>query len=114
LALFFTDQLRRSIDKAYRDIEAVKPRELRQRASDRYISDLRYYCESLARLGLGLALAGDKARSRETFELAIRLNRGIKEIWQQYAHTLMLTKDYQRAKVIYDALVAGRLPDELP
>jgi tetratricopeptide (TPR) repeat protein len=113
LDLFFTDALRRLVDKAYREIDAVKP-ETPQRVTDRYISELRYYTESLARIGLGLALMGQKERSRIAFEKAISLNRNIPEIWQQYAQALKLTKDYARAKVIYDALVAGRIPDELP
>jgi len=113
LALFFTDKLRQSIDKAYREIDAVKP-ETPLRATERRLSELRYYCESLSRLGLSLGLMGEKERSREAFEKAINLNRNIPEIWQQYAQTLKLTKEYSRAKVIYDALVAGRIPDELP
>ena len=110
---FFTDKLRQSIDKAYAEIRRRAAR-MPSRVTERYLSDVRYYSQSLARLGMSLGLMGEKDRSRAAFEGAISLNRGDTEIWLQYAQTLKLTKEYARAKVIYDALVANRLPTELP
>lgn len=113
LAAFFNEKLRRSIGKAYARSLAVKPM-LPERPTEKYLSEMRYYCESLARLGLGLALMGERERSREVFEQAIGYNRSDREIWQQYAKALTLTKEYIRARAIYEPLIAGRIPEAFP
>jgi cellulose synthase/poly-beta-1,6-N-acetylglucosamine synthase-like glycosyltransferase/tetratricopeptide (TPR) repeat protein len=110
---FFTDKLRKTIVREYQRADQMKP-DTPDRVTERYLNELKYYSESLSRLGLALGLMGDRARSREMFEKAISLNRLDREIWQRYAQTLTLTRDFVRARAIYDPLIAGRVPDELP
>jgi cellulose synthase/poly-beta-1,6-N-acetylglucosamine synthase-like glycosyltransferase/tetratricopeptide (TPR) repeat protein len=116
IAAFYNAAQRRLVQKAYDRAEAVKPKAPgeKEKLASRYLADLRYYSESLGRLGLSLALIGDRDRSREVFEKAIALNRTNREIWMQYAHSLTMLKEYQRAEAIYGPLVNGRFPEELP
>jgi cellulose synthase/poly-beta-1,6-N-acetylglucosamine synthase-like glycosyltransferase/tetratricopeptide (TPR) repeat protein len=113
LKVFFTAKLRESALKAYRRASAVQP-ERPERVTERYLSEVRYYSESLGRLGLCLGLMGDRERGREAFEKAISLNRQDRVVWEQYAQSLTMLKEYLKARAIYDALKADKLPDELP
>jgi len=114
LNAFLTEQVRQNITKAYQRSAKVKPEPKTEKVSEKYLSELKYYTESLARLGMSLGLMGEKDRSRETFEKAISLNRTSKEIWELYANSLKLQKEYAKAQVIYDALIKDQIPDELP
>ena len=114
LAAFFNEKQRRLMAKAYQQADAVRPDAPTEKSSDRALSEIRYYCESLGRLGLSLGLLGDKERSREIFEKAISMNRANKEIWLQYAQSLTHQKEFQKARLIFNPLIDGRIPDELP
>jgi len=113
LAAFFTERLRRSLNKAFQKANAMKP-DVPDRVTPRYLNEVRYYSQSLGRLGMSMALMGERERSRELFDKAVALNRTDREVWQLYAQTLTLIKDYRRAQIIYDALITGRLPEQLP
>ncbi len=107
---FFNEKMRASVLLAWpAGYDDVKPKQ-----NEKYAVEVDFYARSLARLGLVLGLMSDSARGREVFGKAIHLSHDDTELWKLYAQALKLTKQYRKAQAVYDALLEGRIPEELP
>jgi cellulose synthase/poly-beta-1,6-N-acetylglucosamine synthase-like glycosyltransferase/thioredoxin-like negative regulator of GroEL len=62
---------------------------------------------SMGRLGLLLGLLGDRDKSTGAFGAALALDRTNRDVWLQYAQTLTALGDDQRAKAVFDWLIAN-------
>jgi tetratricopeptide (TPR) repeat protein len=62
---------------------------------------------SMGRLGLLLGMLGDRARSDGAFGAALAIDRTNRDVWLQYAQTLTALGDDQRAKAVFDWLIAN-------
>jgi cellulose synthase/poly-beta-1,6-N-acetylglucosamine synthase-like glycosyltransferase/tetratricopeptide (TPR) repeat protein len=111
---FFTPEKRNLLARCYQLVDKVKPILPKEPVTRRELDEVRYYAQSMARLGSCVGLIGQKETSRELFERAISLAREEKEIWQTYAEALKYQKEYQKAEVILGPLLRGEIPAELP
>jgi tetratricopeptide (TPR) repeat protein len=62
---------------------------------------------SMGRLGLLLGMLGDRARSDGAFGAALAIDRTNRDVWLQYAQTLTALGDDQRARAVFDWLLAN-------
>ena len=62
---------------------------------------------SMGRLGLLLGLLGDREKSTGAFGAALAIDRTNRDVWLQYAQTLTALGDDQRAKAVFDWLIAN-------
>ncbi len=111
---FFTAERRKQLQKAYEMVDKVRPPMPKDRITNRYLDDVKFYSQSMGRLGESMSFIGQTDVSRELFERAISINREDREIWQAYADALKHQKQFQKAKFIYDALLKNQIPSELP
>lgn len=62
---------------------------------------------SMGRLGLLLGLLGDREKSTGAFGAALAIDKSNRDVWLQYAQTLTALGDDQRAKAVFDWLIAN-------
>jgi cellulose synthase/poly-beta-1,6-N-acetylglucosamine synthase-like glycosyltransferase/tetratricopeptide (TPR) repeat protein len=62
---------------------------------------------SMGRLGLLLGLLGDRDKSTVLFGAALAIDKTNRDVWLQYAQTLTALGDDQRAKAVFDWLIAN-------
>lgn len=89
----------------------IKRKEDLERNHTKKMNDL---ASSMGRLGLLLALLGDREKSSGAFGAALAINNNNKDVWLQYAQTLTAVGDNARAKAVFDYLIAaqGTTPPE--
>jgi cellulose synthase/poly-beta-1,6-N-acetylglucosamine synthase-like glycosyltransferase/tetratricopeptide (TPR) repeat protein len=62
---------------------------------------------SMGRLGLLLGLMGDRDKSTGAFGAALTIDKTNRDVWLQYAQTLTALGEDQRAKQVFDWLIAN-------
>jgi tetratricopeptide (TPR) repeat protein len=111
---FFTAERRKQLQKAYETVDKVRPAMPKDRITNRHLDAVKFYSQSMGRLGESMSFIGQTDVCRELFERAISINHEDRDIWQAYADALKHQKQFQKAKIIYDALLKNQIPSELP